>query len=752
VTQFREGAAGPVDLKIGPGGDLFYVDLGGGTVRRFQYFDGNSPPVAVIAANPTSGSAPLTVTFDGSGSNDPNPGDPLTFAWDLDNDGQFDDGTAPTAVFTYSTAGVFTARLRVTDSGGLTNIKPVTITTSGVPPVATIQSPTATLNWSVGQSIAFSGSATDQEDGTLAPSRLSWQLNMHHCPVVESCHIHPLQQFAGVASGSFAAPDHEYPSFVELVLTATDSSGQTNQKNVRLDPQTTALQFNTAPAGLTLAVGSSSGATPFSRTVIVGSNNSVSAPATGTLGTSSYEFVSWSDGGAATHNVTAPAGGASYVATYSPVPSMSINSVSVTEAAGGAAATFTVSLSTASSFTVTASYATSNGSATAGSDYVAGSGTVTFAPGVTTASVMVTVNDDALDEVDETFLVTLSNPTHAAIVGGPGTGTIVDNDAEPTMTIDDATVTEGNTGVTMATFVIRLSTASGRAVTGNFGTANGTATAGSDYTATAGPFTVAAGSTTLAVQVPIIGDVTQEPNETFVLNLTGVSGAVVADAQATGTIQNDDVPVAGGLIAAYAFEENSGTTVADATGKGHTGTVSGTDWADDGKTGRGLWFPGTNNWVNIADANDLDLTNAMTLEAWVYPHSLNDWNTVMMKQGTSGQFGYSLYANDDLPHPALTVQIGGVDRSAIGTAALPLTTWSHLAATYDGTTLRLYRNGVQIGSRAQTGTIRVTTGTLRLGGNALWGEYFHGIMDDVRIYNRALTAAEIQTDMSTPVQ
>ncbi len=280
IRPFREGADGPVDLKIGPGGDLFYVSLNG-TVRRFQYFDGNSPPVAVVAANPASGSAPLTVTFDGSGSSDPNPGDPITFAWDLDNDGQFDDGTGATAVFTYSTAGVFTPRLRVTDSGGLTDIKAATITTSGVPPVATIQAPSATLAWSVGQVISFSGSATDQEDGTVPPAGLSWQLNMHHCPVVDNCHVHPMQQFSGVASGSFAAPDHDYPSFLELVLTATDSSGQTNQKSVRLDPQTTVLSFSTSPAGLPLAVGSTSAATPFTRTVIVGSNNSISAPQPG---------------------------------------------------------------------------------------------------------------------------------------------------------------------------------------------------------------------------------------------------------------------------------------------------------------------------------------------------------------------------------------------------------------------------------------------------------------------------------------
>jgi glucose/arabinose dehydrogenase/PKD repeat protein len=750
ITPFREGAAGPVDLKIGPNGDLFYVDLNG-TVRRFQYFDGNSPPVAVISASPSSGSAPLTVNFNGSSSSDPNPGDPIAFAWDLDNDGQFDDGTGATAVFTYATAGVFTARLRVTDSGGLTDVKSATITTSGAPPAAAIQSPAATLAWSVGQTISFSGSATDPEDGILAAARLSWQLNMHHCPVVDNCHVHPVQQFAGVASGSFAAPDHDYPSFLELVLTATDSSGQTNQKSVRLDPQTTVLSFSTSPAGLPLAVGSSSTATPFTRTVIVGSNNSLSAPQTGTLGANSYEFVSWSDGGAATHNVAAPGDGASYVATYSAVPSMSIDSVSVSEVAGGTTANFTVSLSSASAFTVTASFATSNGTATAGSDYVARTGTVTFAPGVTAAPIQLTVNDDALDEVDETFLVTLSNPLHAAIVGGPGTGTITDNDAEPTVTIDDATVAEGNTGVTMATFVVRLSAVSGRAVTGNFGTANGTASGGSDYTATSGPFSIPAGSTTFAVQVPILGDVTQEPDETFVLTLSTVSGAIVADAQASGTIRNDDVPAAGGIVAAYSFEESSGTTTADTTGKGHTGTVAGTDWADDGKHGRGLWFPGSNNWVTIADANDLDLTNGMTVEAWVNPFSLNGWNTVLMKEA-GGSLAYGLYANDGSPWPAVTVQIGGADRSAVGTSPLPLSTWSHVAATYDGTTLRLYRNGVQIGSRAQTGNMLTSTGVLRIGGNAVWGEYFHGVMDDVRIYNRALTAAEIQSDMNTPVQ
>ncbi|MFB9421176.1 LamG domain-containing protein, partial [Nonomuraea rubra] len=86
-----------------------------------------------------------------------------------------------------------------------------------------------------------------------------------------------------------------------------------------------------------------------------------------------------------------------------------------------------------------------------------------------------------------------------------------------------------------------------------------------------------------------------------------------------------------------------------------------------------------------------------------------------------------------------------------GTASLPLNTWSHLAATYDGTTLRLYVNGVLTSERTAGGPIRTDNGVLRIGGNSLWGEYFNGLIDEVRIYNRALNAVQIQTDMSTPL-
>jgi hypothetical protein len=218
------------------------------------------------------------------------------------------------------------------------------------------------------------------------------------------------------------------------------------------------------------------------------------------------------------------------------------------------------------------------------------------------------------------------------------------------------------------------------------------------------------------------------------------------------TVSNAAPPPSPNLIAAYAFEEGAGTTTADATGKSHTGTLSGATWTTAGKNGKALSFNGVNSYVSAADANDLDLTNGMTLEAWVRPSALSGWNTVVMKEGSATTLAYSLYAHDNSPWPSNTIRIGNVDRVAAGTSPLPLNTWTHLAATYDGTTMRLFVNGVQVGARAQTGNIVVSTRTLRIGGNSVWGEYFNGLIDDVRIYNRALTAAEIQTDMSTPVK
>jgi len=313
------GAAGhPVDLKIGPGGDLFYVDMEDGSLHRIIYTAANQPPTARISANPTSGAAPLMVAFDGSGSTDPE-GRPLTYSWDLNGDGTFGDATTPTASYTYTSSGTYTASLRVTDDRGATNTASVTITVGNTAPVAVIDSPSATLTWQVGQTITFSGHATDAQDVTIPSSGLTWSVILHHCATQTNCHTHPIQTFTGVAGGSFPAPDHAYPCWLEIQLTATDSGGLTSTASLRLDPKTVVLTFRTNPAGLKLtdlAVNSTAQATPFSTTVVVGSNNSVSAPSPQTVNRSTYNFTSWSDGGAQSHTIVAPAANTTYTATY----------------------------------------------------------------------------------------------------------------------------------------------------------------------------------------------------------------------------------------------------------------------------------------------------------------------------------------------------------------------------------------------------------------------------------------------------
>ena len=313
IKGFVGGAANPVDLQIGPDGNLYYVDIGGGTIRRLKYTAGaNQPPVAVARANPTSGDVGVTVSFDGSGSSDPN-ADPLTYAWDLDGDGAFDDSTAVKPTWTYNAAGNFRVSLRVSDGRGGTATDAITIGVGR--PQATISTPTTSLRWAVGDTVTFSGSATDNQGAAIPASQLTWNLVLKHgaCP---DCHEHFLQTYNGVTSGSFVTPDHDYPSELELSLTATDANGLSGSTSIQLLPRTTTLSLNTSPTGLTLTFNGSNGTAPFSRTAIVGSTNTVSAPSPQVRRGKQY-FKNWSDGVTTpTRTIVAPATAAAYTAIF----------------------------------------------------------------------------------------------------------------------------------------------------------------------------------------------------------------------------------------------------------------------------------------------------------------------------------------------------------------------------------------------------------------------------------------------------
>jgi uncharacterized repeat protein (TIGR01451 family) len=228
------------------------------------------------------------------------------------------------------------------------------------------------------------------------------------------------------------------------------------------------------------------------------------------------------------------------------LPNLTVNDVSLNEGnAGTTSFTFTVSLSApAGPGGVTFDIATADGTATAPSDYTAKSLTAQTIPaGSSTYSFTVLVNGDTTPEINETFLVNVANVTGATVTDGQGQGTIVNDDAAPNLTVNDVSLNEGNAGTTTFTFTVSLSApAPAGGVTFDIATADGTATAGTDYTAKSlTSQTIPAGSSTYTFDVLVNGDTTPETDETFFVNVTNATNAIVTDGQGLGTIVNDDI-------------------------------------------------------------------------------------------------------------------------------------------------------------------------------------------------------------------
>lgn len=316
-------------------------------------------------------------------------------------------------------------------------------------------------------------------------------------------------------------------------------------------------------------------------------------------------------------------------------------------AAGGSGGTlnttpmsYTVSLSAPSSQTVTVNYGTVDGTAVAGSDYTAASGTLTFAPGETSKTITVQVLRDTVGESTENYTVRLTGATNATITDGTGQGTILDDDAAPpppppppppapTVSVSGAAVNEGNSGTTNLRFTVTLSAASTGTVTVAYATANGTGTAGSDYNAASGTLTFAPGETSKTVDVVVRGDTTVEPDETFVLQLSSPSGATIATGQATGTIRNDDAappppPPTGGMVNFLKRSSWSSGYVMDATVK-NTGTTAMNGWT--------LEFELAGDITNIWGAKIVSRTgNRYVIQG-------ESWNSTIAA-GASATFGF----------------------------------------------------------------------------------------------------------------
>jgi glucose/arabinose dehydrogenase len=308
------GSGSAVHMTFGPNGAeqaLYYTTYaGGGQVRRIRHTAGNTPPTAVLTANPTSGPAPLTVTFNGSGSFDPE-GQPLSYQWTF-GDGQSQTTSTSSIQHIYGSTGTFNASLVVVDSQGAPSpAETEVIQVGNTAPTPSIISPAAGTLFTVGQTITLTGSATDAQDGTLPSTSLTWTVLRHH-----DQHTHP---WFGPTSGNnltFQAPAPEdlsatTNSWLEVILTATDSGGLSTTVTRRVDPKTVAITFATNPAGRRVVVNGVSMVGPTTIMSWQGYVLNVSVPKQ-----SPWKWTSWSDGGAKNHSITTPSTPTTYTATF----------------------------------------------------------------------------------------------------------------------------------------------------------------------------------------------------------------------------------------------------------------------------------------------------------------------------------------------------------------------------------------------------------------------------------------------------
>ncbi|NCT70124.1 MAG: hypothetical protein GXC75_04215 [Xanthomonadaceae bacterium] len=367
--------------------------------------------------------------------------------------------------------------------------------------------------------------------------------------------------------------------------------------------------------------------------------------------------------------LTKAAGTATILDDDTPAPTVSISGSTITEGNSGSSdLAFTVSLSAASTQTVTVAYVAADGTATtANNDYTATSGTLTFAPGETSKTVNVLVIGDTAFEADETFTLGLSAPTNATLGTAAATGTIVNDDAAPVLTIGDVVYAEGNVGTYQAALNVSLDKPAGPGgVSFDFATADGTATAGSDYNANSGSVTIPAGQTSATVSATVLSDTTFEPDEAFTFNISNVVGATVSKGTGTVQISNDDAAPPSSISVANAsiVEGNSGTSTLtftltlsaasampiDVNYATEDGTASvGSDYAD---TGGSLTFaPGeTSKTIDVPVIGDtlFELDEAFLLKIFYLEGSV-----FTTKQATG------TIVNDDLPVPPPTVSVSG---------------------------------------------------------------------------------------------
>lgn len=308
-TMFDTEAGTVVQLDQGPDGNLYQLNIFPGALYKISPSGGNRAPNAKLSATPSNGSAPLTVTFSSDGSSDPDQ-DALTYSWD------FGDGTTSTdqnPTKTFASNGTYTVTLTVSD-GSKNHQATQKITVGSTAPTVAITSPSNDAPYNAGDTITFTGSGNDAEDGTLPDSALTWRIDFHHAD-----HIHPFRDSITGKSGSVKIPqsaDNISNTWYRIHLTATDSSGLTATKYIDIRPRTVTLTFSANFPDASFTIDGIPKVGSFSETAVVGVQRVLDAPSPQYIPGGQYHFGNWSDDQPQNHTITTPAQDTTYRVTY----------------------------------------------------------------------------------------------------------------------------------------------------------------------------------------------------------------------------------------------------------------------------------------------------------------------------------------------------------------------------------------------------------------------------------------------------
>ncbi|HYE04405.1 MAG TPA: PQQ-dependent sugar dehydrogenase, partial [Planctomycetota bacterium] len=405
-AAFAEGVSGPVDLKVGPDGSLYYLARFEGALYKVRFTAQEPPGIVTQPANQTV-SPGQTAAFSVSASGS----QPLAYRWERSNNpscgaspGPFNPvagGGAPSLNVGPVTAADNCARFRVVVSnpfGSVTSRAAVLNVTTNAAPTAAINTPLEGTLYRAGETISYSGSGTDPEDGNLPTSAFLWRVDFHH-----ETHTHPfIPPTTNRTGGSFRIPvtgETSADVWFRIHLTVTDSAGLKHSTFRDVLPRKATMTFQTSPPGLALTLDGQPLAAGSSVEGVTGMRRTLGAVSPQRLGGVTYEFHSWSDGGAATHNITTPEADTTYTANFvvkeTPTPLLRFSRSSYGVGEGGRFVRLTVVRGGDLSAAVAVEYATADGTASERSDYTTALGSLRFGPGETTKTFDVLLTDDA---------------------------------------------------------------------------------------------------------------------------------------------------------------------------------------------------------------------------------------------------------------------------------------------------------------------------------------------------------------------